>query len=199
MLLIKGYPSRSSLINHIRVKNIHVLEQYPALLELFKLIEEEESPFVISKKGQGLFEKIFKENEELRIYEPFIKKNLSVRILQKCKSFFKNITFDSLKKILVFYKSFQEIELLLYECNREELIRTVMDHSTQTISFDQEQEMASNLQKFGHSLKKSFALVREAGREGGERERIFMKVKEKLEYEMKDVESRRNRMAEMKD
>jgi hypothetical protein len=51
------------------------------------------------------------------------------------------------------------------------------------VTFDQEVEVTTNLVKFGHKLKTAFQLVQEAtSSEGGrERERIFMKVKEKIE------------------
>ena len=89
----------------------------------------EESPFVIAKKGKEDLEEILKENEELREYQPFIKKNLSVRILQKCKNYYKNLKLSTLKTLLTFYSTFEEIELLLYECNREGLIKVVIDHA----------------------------------------------------------------------
>ena len=50
MLQVQGYPSRKAMIHYINIENINsnVTEE---TLELFNLIENEESPFVISKKG----------------------------------------------------------------------------------------------------------------------------------------------------
>lgn len=75
-------------------------------------------------------------NEELRVYEPFIQKNISVRILQKCKNYYKNLKLANLRNLLKFHSSMEEIELLLYECNRENLIKILVDHKNQVITFD---------------------------------------------------------------
>jgi hypothetical protein len=48
---------------------------------LFRLIEDEESPFTISKRGKELLEEIIKSNDKWNVYKPFIAKTLSVRIL----------------------------------------------------------------------------------------------------------------------
>ena len=99
-----------------------------------------------------------------------------------------------------FYDSFDSIETLLYECNSEALIKTVLNHETSSVTFDQEVEVTTNLVKFGHKLKTAFQLVQEATSEGGrERERIFMKVKEKIEQEMGDVLKRKVDMEKMKE
>jgi hypothetical protein len=58
--------------------------------------------------------------------------------------------------MLQFYDSFEQIEQLLYECNREGLVKTVIDHSNSTLYFDKEDEMTQNLIKFGNSLKQAF-------------------------------------------
>ena len=68
-------------------------------------------------------------------------KTLSVRILQKCRNYFKNLKLSTLKSLLQFYESFTSIEVLLYECNREGLISTVMNHETASVTFDQEVEV----------------------------------------------------------
>ena len=36
----------------------------------------------------------------------------------------------TLKNLLGFYKSFEEIEMILYECNREGLVITVIDYNS---------------------------------------------------------------------
>ncbi len=60
--------------------------------------------------------------------------------------------------------------------------------------------MTTNLVRFGHKLKTAFQLVQEATSQGGsERERIFMKVKEKIEQEMGDVLKRKVDMERMKE
>ena len=59
--------------------------------------------------------------------------------------------------------------------------------------------MTTNLVKFGHKLKTAFQLVQEATSEGRERERIFMKVKEKMEQEMGEVLRRKEDMEKMKE
>eukprot|EP00347_Sterkiella_histriomuscorum_P021885 403332425 len=200
MLQVKGIPSRASLINYLKIKNLHLNQEFPQIQELFRLIEEEESPFNISKRGKIIIDELMAiPNTNWSQYKDFIIKTLSVRILQKCKNYFKNLKIQSLSKLLIFFNSFTEIESLLYECNRQNLIQTVIDYQTQSITFNQEVEVANNLLKFGHKLKEAFQRVQDVMSEGKERERIFMKVKEKMEQEMNDVLKRKVDMVKMKE
>jgi hypothetical protein len=50
------------------VKNIQLTIGLNTITELFRLIEEEESPFVISKRGKEALADIMKINEKLSIY-----------------------------------------------------------------------------------------------------------------------------------
>ena len=59
--------------------------------------------------------------------------------------------------------------------------------------------MAQNLMKFGLKLKDAFYKVQSVVSEGKERERIFMKVKEKMELEMNQVLKRKEDMVKMKE
>lgn len=98
MLQVKGIPSRISLINYLKMKNLHLSSEFPQIQELFRLIEEEESPFTISRRGKVLIDEILAvPNTNWAQYKEFIVKNLSVRILQKCKNYFKNMKIQSLK------------------------------------------------------------------------------------------------------
>jgi len=99
------------MIHYINIENIkcNVTDE---ISELFNLIENEESPFVISKKGNLCLEKICK-NPQFVQYKPFIQKTLSVRILQKCKSFYKTMKLSKLAKMLSFCGSVKEVEILL--------------------------------------------------------------------------------------
>jgi hypothetical protein len=65
--------------------------------------------------------------------------------------------------------------------------------------FNQEVEVTSNLIAFGLKLKEAFHKVQETLSEGRERERIFMKVKEKMEQEMSEVLKRKEDMVKMKE
>lgn len=123
MLHVEGFPSRASVLHYINIENIHT-NTSEAVRVLFNLIEHEESPFVISKKGKESLEKL---PESLSQYRPFIAKTLSVRILQKCKNFYKNMKLSKLQKMLHFYNSLIDIEKLLYECNREGLVHTTIN------------------------------------------------------------------------
>ena len=200
MLQVRGIPSRNSLINYLKIKNLHLNPHFPQIQELFNLIEEEESPFTISKRGKALIDELLAvKDTNWSQYKDFIVKTLSVRILQKCKNYFKNLKFNSLSKLLVFYSSFDSIEALLFECNRQNLVQTIIDHANSSIHFNQEVEVAANLIKFGHKLKDAFLKVQDALSEGKERERIFMKVKEKLDEEMGEVLRRKEDMVRMKE
>jgi translation initiation factor 3 subunit A len=101
MLQVKGVPSRASLINYVRIKNIHLQPEFPEVQELFNLIEDEESPFVISKKGKAIIDKLAQsKNANISQYRDFLVKTLSVRILQKCRNYFKNLKMSTLKNLL---------------------------------------------------------------------------------------------------
>jgi hypothetical protein len=158
MLQVKGIPSRSSLINYLRIKNLHLSPEFPDIQELFRLIEDEESPFTISKKGFAIIEKLSQESE-WKQYRDFLIKTLSIRILQKCRNYFKNLKMSTLKSLLHLQPSLSDIESLLYECNREGLILTLLNHSSQSLTFNQDEEVSSNLVRFGHKLREAFSLV----------------------------------------
>jgi len=121
------------------------------------LIELEESPFVISKKGKEALETLCKESPGLAKYKPFIAKTLSVRILQKCKNFYRNMKMSKLQKMLQFYDSVTEIEKLLYECNREGLVHTTINYHSNdgegSMTFNPEAQVAENLFTFGNQLR----------------------------------------------
>ena len=118
MLQIKSMPNHSSLKQHIARKNIHLVPGNPNVSELYKLIESEESPFRISKQGSSALDSAIKTMPSLEKYAPLIKKTLAIRILQKSKGFYTSIKFKSLEKLLSFFGEWDEIEALLYECNR---------------------------------------------------------------------------------
>ena len=153
------------------------------------MIEDEESPFTISQKGKQLIDSLLTvAGNDWAKYRPLVLKNLAVRVLQKCKNYFKNMKLAALYKLLGgLYETPLEVEALLYECNHQQLVQTVIDHATASITFNQEVEVAAHLVKFGLRLKDAFQRVQAVVSEGKERERIFMKVKEKMEQEMSDV------------
>ena len=89
------------------------------------------------------------------------RRTLAVRVLQKSKHFYTNLNFDTLNKHLSFFGSWDKIEQLLFECNREGLISVLIDHENRVISFDQELQVAENLAAFGKKLRKAFAKIAE--------------------------------------
>lgn len=117
-----------------------------------------------------------------------------MRILQKSKAFYKTITFKTLLSQLQFFGSWEKIEQLLFECNREGLVITVVDHANQIISFDQEVQVAESLINFGNKLRTAFTKIAETKTQGQERLRIFLKVKEKLDEETKKVQDLKAQM-----
>jgi len=158
MLEVEGQPSRSSLIHYINIENIHA-NTSQHVSELFYLIENEKSPFVISKKGKAALDALCKECPSLTVYKEFIAKTLTVRILQKCKSFYKSMKLSKLMKVISFYDSIPVIENLLYECNREGLVHTVINYHSQGegyLIFNPEDQVADNLTAFGSQLKECF-------------------------------------------
>jgi len=126
MLQVEGQPSRHSIIHYISVENIH-MNTDKHVSELFNLIEHEESPFTISKRGKIALDAISKIPALVK-YTKFIAKTLSVRILQKCKSFYQSMKITKLLKIIPFYESINEVEMLIYECNREGFVHTTINY-----------------------------------------------------------------------
>lgn len=173
MLQIQGYPSRASLVSQINLKNMHVIQGCPAIGHLFKLVEFEESPFKIAKDGAEYLNQIINTYPSFVSFVPLIKQTLAVRILQKSKAFYNNLTFSTLQKTLEFFGNWEQIEELLFQCNREGLIITVVDHANKTIAFDREVQAAENLVNFGNKLRVAFSRIAETNTQGGERTRIF--------------------------
>jgi len=161
MLQVEGYPSRQSIITSIKIENIqHNTSKHVS--ELFRLIEEEDSPFTISKQGKVSLDALCNENPALAGYRKFIERTLSVRILQKCKNFYRNMKLSKLAKMLHFYSP-TDIERLLYECNREGLISTtISSQDGGSLTFNPEAQVADNLATFGNQLKIVFQKVVEA-------------------------------------
>lgn len=75
--------------------------------------------------------------EELSDYLPLIQRTLAVKILQKSKAFYTTLNFSTLANQLKFFGSWEEIEQLLFECNRDGLVITVVDHANKIIKFDE--------------------------------------------------------------
>ena len=92
----------------------------------------------------------------LEQYDNLIKKTLAIRILQKCKGFYTTIKFKSLEKMLKFYGSWDDIQILLYESNRQGLVMTIADHAESVIAFDQVVQVHENLVRFGNKLRDVF-------------------------------------------
>ena len=71
-----------------------------------------------------------------------------MRILQKCKSFYKTMKLSKLASMLSFCGSSTEVEVLLQECNREDLVHTVINyhsHGEGTLTFNPEAKVTENL------------------------------------------------------
>lgn len=64
MLQVEGYPTRQSVIHYITMENIHsVADEHVG--ELYYLIEQEDSPFVISRKGKAALDALCESNPSL--------------------------------------------------------------------------------------------------------------------------------------
>jgi len=107
---------------------------------------------------------------------------------------------SKLQKMLQFYDSVTEIEKLLYECNREGLVHTTINYHSNdgegSMTFNPEAQVAENLFTFGNQLRQVFQSVVEATTHGKtQRQRIFMKVKEKLDEEVNEMQQQKQEMA----
>jgi len=108
---------------------------------------------VISKKGKAALDSLCKSQPNLAKYRSLITISLSVRILQKCKNYYKNIKMSKLQKLLQFFDNTTEIERLLYKCNRDGLIYTTLNYHSNGegfLSFNPEAEVTENLFEFGN-------------------------------------------------
>jgi len=70
---------------------------------LFNLIENEQSPFSISKQGNAALDAAVEKTPSLGKYAEFLRKTLSVRILQKSKNYYSQQKFKTLEKLLTPY------------------------------------------------------------------------------------------------
>lgn len=92
-----------------------------------------------------------------------------------------------------------EIEKLLYECNREGLVHTTIQYGSTAeegaLGFSGEARVAENLFCFADQMKHIFQRVVEATTHGKtQRQRIFMKVKEKLDEEVSQMQRQKQEM-----
>jgi hypothetical protein len=96
---VEGVPSRSALIQSIKIESIN-LRASQHIGELFDLIENENSPFIISKRGKAALDALCIENSAYEMYRSCIERSLSVKIIQKCKNFYKNMKLSKLQTLL---------------------------------------------------------------------------------------------------
>ena len=64
------------------------------------MIDEQESPFIISRKGPKILEDLMQKNKDWSVYLPFLKKILAIRILQKCRNYYKSLKLEKLESLL---------------------------------------------------------------------------------------------------
>jgi len=196
MLQIQGVPSRQSLLHEIQISNTHLFCGKD-IQALYELIEVEQSPFTISKECGPLLDRCLPGDMQKK-YKHFLLKTLAVRVIQKCKTYFKSMKLDYLTQLLAFYGGKDHVETLLYECNREGLVNTVIDHQANSLTFDVQEETAENLLKYGDALRKVHQKVSQAMEAAESRKRIFAKVKEQMIEEKNQIEALKKRMSEQK-
>lgn len=127
------------------------------------MLEEEQSPFKIAQTSKGIFDKLLERNADWQKYRKFLERAVSIRILQRCRSYFKTMKLTYLLKLLVFYDKMEDIENLLYECNRTDLVATRIEHSTSSITFDPSgEQVTSSLSQFTSGLTQVVSLVQQA-------------------------------------
>lgn len=199
ILQVEGVPSRGFLIQSINLESIHY-HTNKNITELYNLIENESSPFVISKKGKAALEALCKEEPQYEMYRSCIERTLSVKIVQSCKTYYKNMKLSKLQNLLQFYSNINDVERLLFEFNREELVHTTISYTGQEgfLIFKPESQVAENLFNFGHQIHQIYKKVQESKDQSkAHRLRVFQKVKEKLDDETKEVQKQKEAMAEV--
>jgi hypothetical protein len=105
---------------------------------------------------------------------------------------------SKLTTMLSFCSSITEVEVLLQECNREDLVHTVINYHSYGegfLTFNQEAQVAESLFEFGNQLNGVFKKIVEATTESKQnRKRIFEKVKEKLDEEVQEKQKQKKDM-----
>ena len=197
LLHISGAPSRANIIHYLKIENITQQGCSKHVVDLFELIEHEENPFTISKKAKVALEAL-KSDEKLKKYAPFVAKSISVRILQKCTNFYSQLKVEKLIQTLPMPYN-EEVTLLelLFECNRESLIFTTLSiiKNEAVLGFNQEASVSASLFQFGQKMKEVFTTVKQSTAHGKvQRQRIFLKVKEKLDEEIQLVKTQKDEM-----
>lgn len=199
MLHVSGLPSRVNIIHYV---NIEHLQQGCSshIAKLFELVEHEQSPFAIAKSAKAALDLLAKD-KNLAKYGAFVARSLAVRVLQKCKNFYSTMYIDKLKKLLAFSPYFSTetaITQLLFECNREELLFTTTSYADPKgalLTFNAEARVVEGLFNFGDKLRDVFQEIKAATTHGRQqRQRIFLKVKEKLDEEVESVKAQKAEM-----
>lgn len=150
------------MIHYINIENILQQGCSPNIAVLFDLIEQEESPLVLSRKAKDALAALGDSE-----YKLFIDRSLVIRILQACKNFYTNMKLDKLAKLLSFssyYNNEVSIVDLLFECNREELLNTniTYDKKGPYLTFNKEARVAEGIFKFGENIHQVFQKINEA-------------------------------------
>lgn len=196
MLHVSGLPSRKNIIHYV---NIEHLQQGCSshVAKLFELVEHEQSPYVIAKSAKAALDLLAKD-EKLSKYGAFVAKSLAVRVLQKCKNFYSTMYISKLIKLLAFspyYSTETAVTQLLFECNREELLFTTTSYADAkgpVLAFNAEARVVEGLFNFGDRLRDVFTEIKAATTHGRQqRQRIFLKVKEKLDEEVDAVKAQK--------
>jgi hypothetical protein len=182
MLNIKGTPSREAILNQVTATNLqHSCGE--DITQLYRLMEEEKVPFKISKTGFALIKKICASNPEFGKYEALLTNTLAIRVLQKLRNYYTSLKLTNLYKHFSEFCNEKEVEVFLYKCNRNNLIHTVLNYSTNSISFERKQEVIGNLKEFGVKVNKAFNCVLELTKGQDHRVRVFQKVSDMISQE----------------
>eukprot|EP00124_Ichthyophonus_hoferi_P005504 Ihof_evm1s816 gene=Ihof_evmTU1s816 len=125
-------PSRASLINDLRTKN--VLQHVPSeVSQLFTWLEEEFHPLQLCKKVAPVLEWMT-QREDLAAYVTPLKTVALIRLLQQVSKVYQIMKIDALCQLVTFASRF-EIEKLLVDAVRTKIIHVRLNHRSGTISF----------------------------------------------------------------
>ena len=109
-------------------------------------------PLKISKTGFKLVKKLVTDRPEFAKYETMLMEAVAVRFLQKMRCFYVSVKLENVYKYLVDFGNESEVEQFLYHCNKTGLFHTVLDYTTNSLSFDSKTEVLASLEQFGLTI-----------------------------------------------
>lgn len=203
MLTVNGIPSRKSLLQELASKRM--LDLISSDVQSIYACSEGSSsnPISLAKQAKACIEQL-KGSPALAKYLPYIRKVLTVRVLQCFSRYYRVMRLDSLVKHVSTFVNSAQLEQILLECNQAHLLRVKIDltKGKETVSFEIASDtVEGQLAVFTGNLRQVVEKMTSEDVISGieeKRKRIFGKVLEKINDEVQEIEAKKKALEEKK-